>query len=102
MGSSGPTLDVAYCGLYCAACGASREGRCEGCRAGGGFAGCRVRLCSLERGFTTCAECQEMESCEKLNNFVSRLFATIFRSRRMENLREIRDGGLEAFVARRC
>ncbi len=102
MGSSSPTLeDVAYCGLYCATCGAVREGRCEGCKAGGGFTGCRVRLCALDRGFTTCAQCQEMESCGKLNNFGSRLYSLISRSRRMDNLREIRDGGVEAFVTRR-
>ncbi len=102
MESSSLILDVAYCGLYCATCGAAREGRCEGCRAGGGFAGCRVRLCAEERGFVTCAECQEMESCEKLNSFLSRLYTLLTRSRRLDNLREIRDSGLEAFLVKKA
>jgi hypothetical protein len=55
----------------------------------------------VERAFTTCAERLEMESCPKLNNFVSRLYALIFRSRRMDSPREIRDDGLDVFVARR-
>lgn len=93
---------VAYCGLYCTGCGSARRGKCAGCKSGGGFARCQVRLCAVDRGFATCAECGEMESCKKLNNFVSKVYALVFRSRRLDNLREIRRAGLESFVARRA
>ena len=100
MQGIGSALGVAYCGLYCPTCGTMRVGRCEGCKTGGGFSGCKVRACAMDRGYTTCAQCGEMESCPKLDNLLSRLYAWVFRTRRMENLREIRDHGLEPFVAR--
>jgi hypothetical protein len=61
--------------------------------------GCRVRACAFERGFATCAECEEMETCRILNNFISKVFSFIFRSDKMVSLRMIRDEGMEKFIA---
>ncbi len=93
--------DVGFCGLLCAQCGAYRKGRCPGCKAGGGFKGCKVRNCAKERGYDTCASCPESESCRKLDNFVSRLFGWFFGTDRMGNLREIREQGLDGFLETR-
>jgi hypothetical protein len=45
---------------------------CDGCMAGGRVIGhcaeCKIRLCALERGFTTCAECQDY-ACQQLADF---------------------------------
>jgi len=43
-------------------------GECPTCVAGGGDPSCAIRLCCKPRGFTTCAECAEMETFEKLRN----------------------------------
>jgi hypothetical protein len=37
---------------------------CPGCRAGGGYPACPIRVCARDRGVTTCAECDEWP-CDK-------------------------------------
>jgi hypothetical protein len=43
---------------------------CTGCREEGAKIGhcaeCEIRNCALEKNFKTCAECGEMDSCDKL------------------------------------
>lgn len=39
--------------------------RCPGCLNGGGNPDCPIRLCSKDRGFTSCAQCSEMKGCSK-------------------------------------
>jgi hypothetical protein len=90
---------VAACGLFCGNCGKLQRGRCEGCVVQPGLRRCRIRACAFERGFATCAECEEMETCKILNNFISKIFGFIFRSDRMGGLRMIRDEGMEKFIA---
>jgi hypothetical protein len=41
-------------------------GECPGCVAGGGDPTCVIRECCKPRGYATCAECGEMEKCEKI------------------------------------
>ena len=114
MTSSVPKSLVAYCGLYCGACGIQQGritqavedlrkvisaygfdkmgpklakwepafqhyaefekvldgfvkllGDCPGCVAGGGDPSCAVRECCEEKTFVTCADCAELDSCEK-------------------------------------
>ena len=40
--------------------------RCKGCREGGGNPWCKIRTCARKRGYESCAQCDEFESCEKL------------------------------------
>jgi hypothetical protein len=89
---------VAVCGLFCGNCRKYQTDRCKGCAVQAGLAGCRIRTCAFERGFTTCAECEEMETCKTLDNFIGKIFSFIFRSDRMGGLRMIRDEGMEAFI----
>lgn len=46
---------------------------CDGCLAGqrhGGYrAECPIRACVVSLGHSTCAECEQYGSCEKLHNF---------------------------------
>ncbi|MGD2206418.1 MAG: DUF3795 domain-containing protein [Anaerolineae bacterium] len=90
--------EIAACGLFCENCGSYRRGRCAGCADGGGFKGCKIRICVTDRGYTTCAECDEMESCQHLHSFVSKVMGFIFRSDRPGNLRYLQQHGPEAFV----
>ena len=41
-------------------------GGCPGCFQGGGDPNCKARSCAKQRGFRTCAECDEAETCETL------------------------------------
>ncbi len=41
-------------------------GSCPSCLKGGGDPNCKVRLCAMQKGYRTCAECDEAEICEKL------------------------------------
>ena len=41
-------------------------GACPGCLQGGGDPNCKVRSCAKQKGYRTCAECSEAETCENL------------------------------------
>jgi hypothetical protein len=89
---------VAYCGLYCGACGAYRRGRCPGCHENQKAGWCGVRKCCKENGYSSCAECKttpEPRDCRKFHNFISRLFGLIFRSDRRACILQIREKGLQ-------
>jgi hypothetical protein len=92
---------VAYCGLYCGACGRYLRGRCPGCRENPNAGWCKVRTCSIDGGLSSCADCSEHTdpmACSKFNNVISRLFGFVFRSNRAACIAAIRDKGLEAFA----
>ncbi|NLW49945.1 MAG: DUF3795 domain-containing protein [Candidatus Brocadiaceae bacterium] len=92
---------VAYCGLYCAACGAHVKGRCPGCHDNQKAAWCKIRSCCRENGYATCADCAtyaDPRECRKFHNVVSRLFGLIFRSDRRACIRRIREIGRAAYA----
>jgi len=70
------TIQIGCCGAYCKTCRASKTGsHCRGCKLGYDTgerdikrAKCRIKLCCLEKGFQTCADCSGFSSCEKLRN----------------------------------
>lgn len=41
-------------------------GECLGCVAGGGNPSCVIRQCCKQKNYSTCVECVEMDTCEKL------------------------------------
>lgn len=41
-------------------------GSCPSCLEGGGDPNCKVRSCAKQKGYRTCAECSEAETCENL------------------------------------
>lgn len=93
---------VAYCGLHCGSCGSYRRGRCKSCKGGGGFSRCKVRICATEKSYQTCAECADFMTCKTLSNFISKIFAFIFRSDRKGNLQGIRELGIEKWASERA
>jgi hypothetical protein len=89
---------VAYCGLYCGACGAYRRGRCPGCHENKKATWCKVRACCTANGYSSCAECKtpaDPRDCRKFNNLIARLFGLIFRSDRRACILQIREKGLQ-------
>lgn len=89
---------VANCGLYCGACPAYLKDRCTGCHANDRATWCKIRSCCKEHTFATCAECKQysnVNNCGKFNNFISKIFAFIFRSNRAACIRQIVETSLE-------
>jgi len=44
-------------------------GYCAGCFENGGDPNCKVRLCARQKGYRTCTECEESQSCQKLKPY---------------------------------
>ncbi|MHA1711713.1 MAG: DUF3795 domain-containing protein [Candidatus Freyarchaeota archaeon] len=63
-------------------------GSCLGCVAGGGDPNCAIRECCKQKTYTTCAECVEMDTCEKLQRYVGAL----------RELRKIKAMGIDKWV----
>ena len=93
---------VAFCGLYCGACGKYKKGACSGCAGNEKATWCKVRSCCLEHEYKSCADCTEFSNamdCKKLNNFMSKIFGFIFRSDRPACIAKIKEIGVEAYAA---
>ena len=94
---SDPEL-VAYCGLYCGACGAYLRDRCPGCHENQKATWCKVRSCCIDNQYSSCADCKQFDDpndCKMFNNFVSKIFAFIFRSDRAACIQQIRKSGIQ-------
>jgi len=92
---------IAYCGLYCGACGKFRKGKCPACHDNEKATWCKVRTCCIEHSFTSCADCEEFSDpadCKKLNNFFSKVFAFILKSDRLAAVAMIRRVGAGDFA----
>jgi hypothetical protein len=92
---------IAFCGLYCGACGRYVNEKCPGCRENEKASWCGVRACCLERGRAGCAGCDEfpaVRECGKFNNFMARIFGFLFRSDRAACVEYIREKGRDAFA----
>jgi hypothetical protein len=92
------TSTVAYCGLYCGACGAFKKGKCKGCALNEKATWCKIRSCCIENSYQSCADCKDFTDpmqCKKFNNFVSKIFAVVFKSDRAGCIKQIREKGIE-------
>jgi Protein of unknown function (DUF3795) len=87
---------VAFCGLYCGACGSYLKERCLGCAGNDKAAWCKIRSCCKEKDISSCAECKEFTDameCAKFNNLMSKIFGALFRSDRAACIRQIKEIG---------
>lgn len=92
---------IAYCGLYCGACGSYTKGKCPGCHENVKAGWCKVRSCNQENGFSSCAECKTRTNpmdCKYFNNPVSKIFGFIFRSDRNACIAMIKERGYDQFA----
>ena len=92
---------VAYCGLYCGACRKFLSERCPGCQQNQRATWCKVRACCGEKQIPSCAECDEFSDvtdCTKLNGFIAKVFAVVFRSNRRACIKAIQAKGYETFA----
>jgi hypothetical protein len=92
---------VAYCGLYCGACGRYLKEQCPGCPQNEKATWCKIRVCCRENKYTTCAECSKVTQamdCGKFNNLMAKIFGFVFRSNRAACVAYIKDKGIDAFA----
>ena len=74
--------------------GAMVKFRCKkGCRNGGGPPFCKIRQCCQEKKITGCWECNEPETCEKLQFLVP-----VHGDAHLRNIRIVRKKGIESFI----
>lgn len=93
---------VASCGLYCGACYKYKKGKCPGCAENEKASWCKIRVCTKENGYHTCAECTEfadVHECKKFNTLFSKFFAFVFKSDRKASLQLISDIGREKYAS---
>lgn len=71
------TVGIGCCGAYCKTC-REFEKTCKGCKLGYldgsqdlGRAKCRIKKCCLTKGYITCVDCAEYESCETVQTFLN-------------------------------
>lgn len=68
--------------------------RCKDvCRDGGGTPSCKIRSCCKNLGIDGCWECQEFESCNKLE-----YLRPVNEDAPLRNLRIIKSNGIEGFI----
>jgi hypothetical protein len=92
---------VAYCGLYCGSCKKFLREACPGCHVYEKATWCRIRTCCKEHAYKSCADCSivpNLRDCKKLNNFIAKVFAFIFRSDRFACLAAIKERGYEDYA----
>lgn len=92
---------IAYCGLYCGACGAYLKGKCPGCKDNVKATWCKVRTCCIDNKYLSCADCKDIDlmSCKKYNNFISKMMGVILNSDRGACIKRIRVTGYENFAS---
>jgi len=74
--------------------GAMVRFRCrKACRGGGGPPFCKMRKCCQKKGIDGCWQCDEFETCEKLD-----FLEPSHGDAHLKNLRKIRKQGVDAFV----
>lgn len=94
------------CGLFCGVCPrfqSTAPSRCPGCHLGEVHSYCGVfRCCVTKRGHHSCAECPECPCSRLLRSLKVEEELDGFMPHRpaLENLERIREGGLDAHLAR--
>jgi hypothetical protein len=74
--------------------GAMVRMRCKRtCRNGGGPPFCKIRKCCQEKNITGCWECEEFETCEKLD-----FLKPTHKDAHIKNLRFIKKQGIDKFI----
>ena len=88
---------AAYCGLYCGACKKYLQEKCQGCHKNEKATWCKIRSCCIDNQYSSCAECKEFSdpnACKMFDNFMSKVFAFIFRSNRAACINQIKEIGI--------
>lgn len=93
--------NVAYCGLYCGACGKLKAGKCPGCYDNEKASWCEVKKCCRENGYASCADCIiiPLKECKKYNNIFAKVIGFVTRTDRSKCIGRIKGVGAEVFAS---
>ena len=92
---------IAYCGLYCGACGSYLKGKCPGCQQNHKASWCGIRLCCTANDYDNCALClfyNDPAHCKKFNNVISRAIGFFLNSDRKASVVLIKEMGPEGYA----
>jgi len=67
--------------------------RCKSCRSGGGPPFCKMRQCCQKKGIDGCWQCDDFETCNKLD-----FLKANHDDAHLKNIRRIRKNGIDAFL----
>lgn len=68
--------------------------RCKNaCKSGGGPPFCKIRKCCQKKGYEGCWECEEFETCKKLESL-----EPIHKDAHIKNMRKIKKQGIDKFL----
>ena len=74
--AEGPVSYVACCDAYCRTCKELAKGLCKGCKLGYQTgerdltrAKCAIKVCCMNRGFESCADCPDLDGCIIIGSF---------------------------------
>ena len=93
---------VAYCGLYCGACGRYLKGDCPGCHENAKATWCKIKSCCGEHSYATCADCKEHPDptgCKQYTSLMAKVMSLLMNSNRPAGVLKIRELGVEGFAA---
>lgn len=94
---------IGCCGAHCATCRSLLDKTCRGCKLGYDSGGrdinkvrCKIKACCFrDRGFETCADCEDYADCSILNDFYSK--SSYKYGKYHQSLDYIRENGYAAF-----
>ncbi len=94
-------VEIAFCGIYCAACELHLKGnkdgkKCKGCTHPSMESKCAVFLCAKEKKVVTCGLCESFESCEKL---IKHHEKPLYRQAARRTCARVQEAGLVATAA---
>jgi hypothetical protein len=92
---------IAYCGLYCGSCKAYINKKCPGCAKNEKASWCQIRKCCISGSLSNCSVCvsfDDVKKCKKFNNFISKIFALVFKSDRFACLAKIKELGAAGYA----
>ncbi len=94
---------IGCCGAYCKTCKAYTTRVCRGCKAGYvtgerdlNKAKCKMKICCIQKGLATCADCDQYETCPTLQSFYGHDSYKYGRYRQATEY--IRAHGYDAFI----
>ena len=94
-------FDIAFCGIYCAACELHLKGnkngkKCKGCTHPSMESKCAVFACAKEKKVENCGLCEQFETCEKLRLHHEK---PLYRQAARRVCAKVKADGVEAAVA---
>ena len=94
---------IGCCGAFCGTCPVIRAVQCKGCKSGYSTgerdlakAKCKMKVCCIGKGLSTCADCDRFDTCPTLHGFYGKNGYKYGKYR--QALEYIREFGYQSFL----